>query len=211
MASYIHILSTEDHTSALYGPVCILISAIAAITVATITIKSNRHTFKQNNSLTFQQALQSDDDYKKALTNVRKAIDNRLDKPIVFYANSENVETDTDKRILKDIRYVLNVWEQAASSCVHDLYDEFHLYQSHKSMVLELGIQFRGFISEVQIERDNPDFYYNFTMLVLQWTIRRDDFVSAQRKVELKKIYKQLQTVKVGKLPKKRHKLKSYR
>lgn len=194
-----------------YAPVGVMISAIAALTAATATIKSNRHTFMQTNSLAFQQALLSDEDYKKALKLVAKAMDNRFDKPLAFFANSDNNFTDDDLQTIWAIRYILNVWERAAIACVYGLYDEAYLYKTYKSMVLDLGIQFRNFIHETQEDRDNPDIYKYFSTLVLIWTIRRGSFSSKQTKNELKLIYKQLRTIEAGKLPKKRHRLKKFR
>ncbi|MCK8127233.1 DUF4760 domain-containing protein [Pseudoalteromonas sp. 2CM39R] len=207
----IYCVSDLEDPVSFYGPTCILISAIAAITVATVTIKSNRHTFMQTNSLAFQQALQGDEHYKKALKGISKAMSNRLDKPLIFYANSENIKTDEDKQTLEDIRYVLNIWERAATACVNDIYDEFYLYKTYKSMVLDIGIQFRWFIQEVQDNRDNPDIYKYFSNLVFLWTIRRGDFTSDQTQESLKSVYKQLKTIETGKLPKRRHKLKNFR
>jgi hypothetical protein len=194
-----------------YAPISVMISAVAAITAAAVTIKSNRHTFMQTNSLSFQQDLQSDSEYKRSLIIVRAAMNNSRKKPLTEYAHNSKVITKEDKRTLKAIRYVLNTWEQAAASCRHNLYDEYHLYQSYKSMVIQIGIQFRDFIHEVQELRNNPDIYNNFTWLTLHWTIRRDDFVNEQRGKELKLIYKQLNTIEAGKLPKKKHKLKRFR
>ena len=194
-----------------YAPISVMISAVAAITAAAVTIKSNRHTFMQTNSLSFQQNLQSDSEYNRSILIVSAAMNNVLKKPLTEFADTSKIVTKEDKRTLKAIRYVLNTWEQAAASCRHNLYDEHHLYQSHKSMVIQIGIQFRGFIHEVQELRNNPDIYNNFTWLTLHWTIRRDDFVNKETRKELKLVYKQLSLIKAGKLPKKRHKLKRFR
>lgn len=201
----------NDKGSIVYAPVGVMISAIAALTAATVTIKSSRHTFMQTNSLSFQQSLQGDKHYKESLIVVSKAMNNRLSIPLKHYAIASNIKTNEDREILSSIRYVLNSWEQAASSCRHHLYDEKHLYESHKSMVIELGLQFRNLIHEIQEVRNNPDIYKNFTWLVLHWTIRRDDFMSIQTKKELVNIYRQLNSVRAGKLPRKRHRLKSFR
>lgn len=205
------IVLKTDQPSTLYGPTCILISAIAAITVATVTIKSSRHTFKQTNSLAFQQALQNDEHYKKALKGVSQAMSNRKAKPLVFYANPDNIKSNDDKETLDNIRYVINVWERAATACVKEIYDEHYLYTTHKSMVLDIGIQFRRFIHEVQENRNNPDIYKYFTQLVVLWSKRRDLFSNVLIKQELKLVYKQLKSIEAGKLPKKRHKLKKFR
>ena len=200
-----------DEPAAFYGPACILISAIAALTVATVTIKSNRHTFMQTNSLAFQQALQSDEHYKEAIKGVAKAMSNRKEKPLVFYAGINNLSSDKDKESLDNIRYVINVWERAATACVKGIYDEHYLYTTHKSMVIDIGIQFRYFIHEVQESRNNPDFYKYFTQLVVLWSKRRNLFSNSQIEKELTLVYKQLQSIEAGKLPKKRHKLKKFR
>lgn len=201
-----------DHQGPLvYAPVGVMISAIAALTAATATIKSNRHTFMQTNSLGFRKTLQDDKHYNKSIKVVSKAMANRLKKPLVEYAKSAHLLTYEEQKVLTSIRYVLNTWEQAALSCRHHLYDEQHLYQSHKTMVIEIGIFFREFIHEVQIARNNPDIYNNLTWLILHWTIRRDDFTNKQTKNELILVYKQLASVKAGKLPKRRHKLKTFK
>lgn len=194
-----------------YAPIGVMISAIAALTAATVTIKSNRHTFMQTNSLAYRQSLQEDEHYNLSLRKVKEAIINRFETPIEKYADESKIITKDEKETLFAIRYVLNTWEQTALSCRHHLYDEYHLYQSHKTMVIELGIYFRQFIHETQLIRNNPDIFNNFTWLVLHWTIRRDDFVSTQTKKELVMVYKQLNSVKAGKLPKRHHKLKKFR
>ncbi|EWH08948.1 prophage membrane protein [Catenovulum agarivorans DS-2] len=180
-----------------YAPMCVLISTIAALTAATITIKSNKHAFTDTNSLNFQKSLQDDEEYKEAISTVFKIINNRHNTPIHSYMDPRFNGSKERKHIM----YVLNTWERAGNAILHGIYNEKYLYEVYKSMVLEIGLQFRTLISTVQTQRNNPDIYKNFTWLTLMWTIRRDSFESEQTKKGLVKVFEDLNRIKSGKIP----------
>lgn len=181
----------------LYAPIAVLMSTTAALTAAVVTIKANRHTFMQNNSLSFQQSLLSDDEYKSSLKTVFKLAAQRSNIPIVSYA-----KPGADPEIVGAIRYVLNTWERAAASCNYNLYDEEHLYNCYKSMVIDLSIWFRDYLHKVQVDRNNPDLCHNFTSLALRWTLIRDKFSCPETKSKIIKIHAELNKVRAGTRPK---------
>ena len=189
-------------TYKILAPLAVIASAILGVTAAVVTIKSNTHTFMQTNSLTFQQSLQTDDNYKDAIKTVFKAINNRLEKPLSHYAKPYSELCKSDGKVKADILYALNTWERAGSAISHGIYDEHYLYQAHRTMVIEMGLFFRDFINEVQTSRNNPELYRHFTDLVLLWTIRRDEFGEQLTKERLTEVFSMLNQVKTGKRPK---------
>ncbi|MEQ3528741.1 DUF4760 domain-containing protein [Pseudoalteromonas sp. XMcav11-Q] len=187
-------------TYSILAPLAVLASAVLAVTAATITIKSNNHTFMQTNALAFQQSLLTDETYKRSLADVRKAIINRDKKPLVEFAKEHL--SDDEKKIKISINYVLNTWERAGNAVNHGVYDELYLYQAYRSMVIDLGIYFRDYIHEIQKLRNNPWFFKHFTDLVMVWTKRRNLYSEYHTGQQLTEVYKMLNRIKVGKRPK---------
>jgi hypothetical protein len=170
-----------------YSAGAILLSATLALIAAFLSIMFTRKTARESNSLNFQKNLHSDIEYNKHVRITANAA--KSGKNMRALAKVEN-RFDDDAI---SIRYVLNSWERAANAMRHDLYDELYLFESHKSMVVAFGIDFREFIDECQ--KRQASFYENFSWLVLKWTIRRDSFQEKERKRKLKKIFLSLSQV----------------
>lgn len=175
-----------------YSAAAILLSATLALLAALLNIMFTRKTARESNSLDFQKSLQED---KKYLAHIRIAA--AAAKSKLEMRELAKVENRFDKNAIS-IRYVLNIWERAANAMRHDLYDELYLFESHKSMVIAFGIDFRDFIDECQ--KRQASFYENFSWLVLKWTIRRDSFQEKGRKKELKRIFSLLSKVASNKI-----------
>ena len=185
-----------DSSQSYYSAAAISISAIMALTAAVINIKYQRTTARDKNSLDLQEQLRSDEKYSKSLRVVFKVIQNRSDvNPLQVYTNRHNYQDQYSA-----INYVLNTWERIGLAVRHDLYDELYLYNTYKTMVIQLSIMLREVINHAQ--KDNPAYFENFTWLSLHWTIRRDSFESNATKAELARILKELNKVKAGKFKK---------
>jgi hypothetical protein len=177
-----------------YSAGAILLSAILALSGALINLIFQRRTARDANSLSFQHSLLNDSNY---LTNVAlsvKAFKNKHNVPLKELAQSHF----SDSEEAKAIRYVLNTWERSANAMRHGIYDEKYLYEAHKSMVLHFGVILREFVNEKQ--KEQISFFENFSWLVLKWTIRRDSFEAKATKVQLKRVFRDLNRVKSGKL-----------
>jgi hypothetical protein len=177
-----------------YSAIAIITSASLALSAAILNTFYQRCTSRENNSLNFQQLLQSDTQYARHLKTVVEAINNRLEVPMHNFALEQYGASEEATAI----RYVLNTWERAALAMSHGIYDEKYLYGTHKSMVLHFGVTLRGYIRETQ--KNNISFYIHFSTLVLKWTIRRDSFSERQTKRHLKIILRQLDRVKTGRI-----------
>lgn len=132
-----------------YSAGAILLSAILALSGASMNVFYQRRTARESNSLSFQQSLSDNENYIKNIAVIVEAIRNRSETPLQEYAKS----IKTDSKEAKAIRYVLNTWERAANAMRHRIYDEQYLYEAHKSMVLYFGVYLRAFIKEKQKRR----------------------------------------------------------
>ncbi len=181
--------------ASLYASGAVLLSAVLGVSAALAGMFYQRQTAKEKNTLDFQQKLKDDKDYLKH-TVVLSQIIHSLERNKILLELSKP-ENSNDPRGVS-VRYVLNTWEQAANAIKHKLYDEAFLYSSHKSSVIDLSLYLRTFIRERQ--KKNVSLYSDFSLLALKWTIKRDSFESQQTKRELKRIFKQLDKVKSGKI-----------
>ncbi|WKD23581.1 DUF4760 domain-containing protein [Pseudoalteromonas sp. KG3] len=173
----------------------VLLSATLGLSAALAGMFYQRQTAKEKNTLDFQQKLKDDKDYLAHVVEISKIIHSLERKQTLL--DLAKPQNSSDPRG-SSIRYVLNTWEQAANAIKHNLYDEAFLYSSHKSSVIDLSLHLRPFIRERQMK--NISLYSDFSLLALKWTIKRDSFESQQTKKELKRIFKQLDKVKSGKI-----------
>lgn len=143
-------------------------TAVVAGVIALFTIKKQRQTARENNSLSFER------DYKRC-EYVRSAWDvlfhrvfkNRSSFAVERYAESRFSKSEGNKAI-KDI---LNEWERAANAINHRLYDDRFLYKAFGSTVLFLR---KGFYPYIAARRsDNASYYRQFMSMSLRWMIMR--------------------------------------
>ncbi len=178
-----------------YSAGAILLSAILALSGAVFNVYFQRRTAKDSNSLNFQHALSNDQVYLKKTGFVITAIRGKFELPISDYAISPHNESVNAEAI----RYTLNVWERAANAMKHGIYDEQYLYHAHKSMVLYLGVHLREYIKARQNE--NVSYYSNLNWLILKWAVRRDSFAEKNTKIQLKKVFNELNKIQHGVIP----------
>ena len=178
-----------------FGGGAVILSAALALSAAMVSMYYQRKTAREKNTLDFLNNLSDDTNYQSHFLNVRAILaDEDKDARLVELASPDKVnDKDTES-----IREVLNTWEQASNAVLHNLYDELYLYSSHKSQVITLSLVLRPYIRERQ--KTNVSLYSNFTWLALKWTTRRDSFESAQTKKDLKRVFRQLDKIKSGKL-----------
>ncbi|WP_411993443.1 DUF4760 domain-containing protein [Agarivorans sp. DSG3-1] len=186
--------------SSFYSAGAIITSATIALTAAMIGVKYQRQTARESNTLSFQDSLASDSKYSDSLNLVKKAIRERGKLKIEHYADDtyKAYGHKQSDEVSAAIRYVLNKWERAALAMQHRIFDEEFLYKAHKSMILDLGIYFRMYISKLQ--QSNASYYCNFNWLVLKWSIRRDSYQENETKKKLIIVWKELDKIQHGKI-----------
>ena len=172
----------------------IVFSSLLALSAAIVNISYTRKTARENNSLSFQQSLLNSKLYHEKVRCTLEAISNRHQMSLDKYAEDEFANAQEAEAI----RYVLNTWEQAANAIRHNIYDDLYLYKSHKSSVLYLGVILRGYIRKKQ--QVNASYFQELNWLILKWSIRRDSFSEKKTKKKLKKIFRELDKVKTGKI-----------
>lgn len=178
-----------------FGGGAVILSATLALSAAMVSMYYQRKTAREKNTLDFLNNLSDDTNYQTHFATVRTILsaDDRDNRLIELASDSNVNDKDTEA-----IREVLNTWEQASSAVIHNLYDELYLYSSHKTQVLNLCIKLRPYIRTRQ--KTNISLYSNFTWLALKWTVRRDSFESEQTKKDLKRVFRQLDKIKSGRL-----------
>ena len=191
VGGYIFINIDDKHLSA----AAILMSASLALVGAVINIRFQRQTSREVNSLDFQKSLANNEEYERHKITIYQVIQNSAINPIETFAKVENISSPEAIAI----RYILNTWERAANAMKHRLYDEKYLYYADKTMVLNFGVYLRSYIAEKQ--KSNISLYADFNWLVLKWAIRRDSFEEKKTKKALKRIFKDLNLVRHGKIP----------
>lgn len=195
MSDYLNSIVNFLTTHPALSPVCsATITAIVAGVIALFTIKKQRQTARENNSLSFEK------DYKRC-EYVRKAWDividrvikNRLSIPVERYTEPELSRSD-EGRAIKDI---LNEWERAANAVNSKLYDDEFLFKAFGSTVIFLRTAFGPYIEARQ--KEGPSYYEHFMKMSLRWVIRRD---AEPNKKNKKEVHNQCRCRKCKKLAK---------
>lgn len=160
------------------SPICSAsITAMVAGVIALMTIKKQRQTARENNSLSFEKDYQRCEYVRKAWVVIReKVIKNKPYFPIERYAEAGYASTEEATAI----RDILNEWERAANAINHNLYDDGLLYNAFGSSVLFLRTEFQPYIEKRQ--NDTPSYYQNFMSMSLRWRIRKDNEKSSRVK-----------------------------
>lgn len=141
-------------------------AAIGAL-IALVSIKKQRQSSREKNSLDFESAYKRNKDIEDAWLSVLSIHKNRLVYPIEEYGKIENGHTEN----AKSLRTIFNEWERCANAVHSKIYDDQYLYKAHGSTLIFLDVHFGPYIEKCQ-ER-NPRIYSNLKMLALQWRVRR--------------------------------------
>lgn len=162
------------------SPVCSAsITAFVGGVIALITIKKQRQTARENNSLSFEKDYKRCEFVRHAWDKIlEKVIKNKLSFPVEKYADPEFARTDDAKAI----RDILNEWERAANAINHKLYDDKFLYNAFGSTVLFLRSEFTPYIYARQ--KENSSYYKHFMRMSLRWRVYRDNQEPKDRKTK---------------------------
>ncbi|MFL1906554.1 DUF4760 domain-containing protein [Plesiomonas shigelloides] len=140
--------------------------AIGAL-IAILSIKTQRQTSREKNSLDFEAAYKRNDQVNEAWAKVLEIYKNRLTTPVEHWGRPDLSQTDEAKAL----KTIFNEWERCANAIHHKIYDEKYLYKVYGSTLIFLDVQFDPYIQECR--KKNPRFYRNMKLLALNWRVRR--------------------------------------
>ena len=163
-----------------------IIAAILAATFAYFSIKMNRKSSREKNSVDFEHHYKNSDKVKESWLILMKLTQNRLDIPLVTFA-AKNAYSKVETQAIVTI---LNEWERAANGIHHKVYDGDYLYKTYGTTVLDLYSFTFEFIKERQ--KSKPRSYPNFCRLYLAWKIRRSQEENKKLDKEFERLHKEL-------------------
>lgn len=144
-----------------------LIAAMIAAAIAIISIRKQRQTSKEKNSLDFESSYKRSDKVEDAWQTLLNVLKVRKVVPLYMWGRDE-VRQSKEARALMT---VFNEWERCANAIRNGLYDELFLYKVFGSTVIFLAKEFEPYLAERR--SINIKFYGNFCWLAEKWIIRR--------------------------------------
>lgn len=135
--------------------------------IAYVSLKNQRKTSREKNSLDFEAAYKRNAEVVEAWSVLLKVHKNRLNFPIENYGKQENSQSDEAKAL----KMIFNEWERCANAVRHNLYDERYLYNVYGSTLIFLDVHFEPYMAECR--KTNSRFYKNMKNLSLKWRVRR--------------------------------------
>lgn len=147
-----------------------VVAAIVALIVAVVTIRKNRQTSREKNSLDFESSYKRSDKvdaaWQEILTLLKK--DPKKPKKPMSHWGLNSVRQTKEARALMT---VFNEWERCGNAIKHGLFDEGFLYKVYASTVINLYVACKPYIEERQ--KVNPRIYANFCWLANRWIKKR--------------------------------------
>lgn len=144
-----------------------IIAAIIAAAIAIISIRKQRQTSKEKNSLDFESSYKRSDKVEDAWQMLLNVLKVRKIIPLEMWGRDE-VRQSKEARALMT---VFNEWERCANAIKNGLYDEDFLYSVFGSTVIFLAKEFEPYLAARRTI--NIKFYGNFCWLAEKWMIRR--------------------------------------
>ncbi|EMK7468478.1 TPA: DUF4760 domain-containing protein [Escherichia coli] len=140
---------------------------VAGALIAVISIRNQRKTSREKNSLDFEAAYKRNKDIVEAWSEVLRIYKDRHNFPIADWGKEEYSQTDGSKAL----KLIFNEWERCANAVNNGLYDERYLYRVYGSTLIFLDVHFEPYMEECR--KRNPRFYRNLKCLALRWRVRR--------------------------------------
>lgn len=135
--------------------------------IAFFSIRAQRRTSREKNSLDFEAAYKRNEAVVKAWSDVLSIHKNRMKIPVEHWGKEEHSQEDS----AKSLKLIFNEWERCANAVNNGLYDELYLYRVYGSTLIFLDVNFEPYMAQCRIK--NPRFYRNLKILALKWHIRR--------------------------------------
>lgn len=162
-----HITSIIDKAVSIWTDSPTFYPAAFGAIIAVVSIRTQRKTSREKNSLDFEVSYKRSETVIKAFDELVKAYTNKFDKPLADWGKRENARTTEGKALST----IFNEWERCANAVKHKIYDDAYLYKVYGSTVLDLDERFGEYVAACQ--KWNPRVYNNFKWLALRWRVRR--------------------------------------
>lgn len=140
---------------------------VAGALIAVISIRNQRRTSREKNSLDFEAAYKRNKDVVTAWASVLAIYKDRGNFPLENYGKDEFSQTEN----ALSLKLIFNEWERCANAVHNGLYDELYLYKVYGSTLIFLDVHFEPYMR--QCREKNPRFYRNMKCLALKWRVRR--------------------------------------
>lgn len=144
-----------------------IIAAMVAAAIAIISIRKQRQTSKEKNSLDFESSYKRSDKVEEAWQVLLNILKVRKTIPLEMWGRDEVRQTKEARALMT----VFNEWERCANAIKNGLYDELFLYKVFGSTVIFLAKEFEPYLTARRSV--NIKFYGNFCWLAEKWMIKR--------------------------------------
>jgi len=144
-----------------------IFAAIIAAAIAIISIRKQRQTSKEKNSLDFESSYKRSDKVEEAWQVLLNVLKVRKTIPLEMWGRDEVRQTKEARALMT----VFNEWERCANAIKNGLYDELFLYKVFGSTVIFLAKEFEPYLTARRSV--NIKFYGNFCWLAEKWMIKR--------------------------------------
>ncbi|MCA3994668.1 MULTISPECIES: DUF4760 domain-containing protein [Serratia] len=144
-----------------------IIAALVAAAIAIISIRKQRQTSREKNSLDFESSYKRSDKVEEAWQTLLDILKVRKTIPLEMWGRDEVRQTKEARALMT----VFNEWERCANAIRNGLYDDLFLYKVFGSTVIFLAKEFEPYLAARR--SINIKFYGNFCWLAETWMIRR--------------------------------------
>ncbi|EEW1437697.1 TPA: DUF4760 domain-containing protein [Escherichia coli] len=144
-----------------------IIAAVIAAAIAIISIRKQRQTSREKNSLDFESSYKRSDKVEDAWQTMLDILKVKKIIPLEMWGRNEVRQTKEARALMT----VFNEWERCANAIRNGLYDESFLYKVFGSTVIFLAKEFEPYLAARRSV--NIKFYGNFCWLAENWMIRR--------------------------------------
>ncbi|WP_238084500.1 DUF4760 domain-containing protein [Pseudescherichia vulneris] len=162
---------------------------LAGAIIAVTSIRNQRRTSREKNSLDFEAAYKRNKEVVDAWIEVLRIYKDRANFPIANWGKDEFSQTEGGKAL----KIIFNEWERCANAVSNDLYDEQYLYKVYGSTLIFLDVHFEPYMEECR--KRNARFYRNMKSLALKWRVRRAYEDAENETKEYKKLLKDAQAL----------------
>ncbi|KDE35135.1 hypothetical protein AW40_18395 [Kosakonia radicincitans UMEnt01/12] len=145
-----------------------IIAALIAAAIAVVSIRKQRQTSREKNSLDFESSYKRSDKVEDAWQTILNILKVRKLIPLEMWGRDEVRQTKEARALMT----VFNEWERCANAIRNGLYDEMFLYKVFGSTVIFLAKEFEPYLTARRSV--NIKFYGNFCWLAENWMLRRN-------------------------------------
>ncbi|NDV93084.1 DUF4760 domain-containing protein [Alteromonas sp. 345S023] len=165
---------------AVLAPLCILLSALIASVVASISMRHSRILARKKNSMDFITHYNDSEKIDAAEKHILKIFHTIEEKNFSAEEYMRSLIIDVDKaddsELAKEIRLarknvglVLNYYESMAICVFNDIYDSRIVKKTMYSTVKTIWLGCKPYIDERRREANKPSYYQEIELLVKEW------------------------------------------